>query len=172
MDEFPFGYVQNKQGQDSHAIASWNHIDDRPDNLATTDDVNAAFKSVPKPSWNTLADRPTDLATQEDLTNAIKFDSQLINVPIQSPLTGSLRAFDLNHVWYLRGDIEGYTPSDGNSQLIGYLPFMTNLMTFRGNGDSSGTPLLVIFGNQLLLQKTVGTGGTIRFVWSIPEELL
>ncbi|KRL56684.1 hypothetical protein [Furfurilactobacillus rossiae] len=99
-------------------------------------------------------------------------DDQLMTFPVKSPLNGNVRVIKRDHTWYIRGDFGGYTQSDAASQALCDLPFSTDLITFKGSGDSGGSPVLVIFGNQLSLQKTVGTGGTVRFSWSIPEELL
>lgn len=49
MNEFPFGYVKNKQGQDSHAIADWKHIDGKPTDLVDKPTLDTAIAGIPKP---------------------------------------------------------------------------------------------------------------------------
>lgn len=130
----------------------------------------------PFTAWDAVLGVPDDLAHKSDIDQAIE-DLKATDLPVDSqdllkPFTGTVKTMRINHVWYIRGNLGGYVQSDTASQLICDLPFSTDLITFRGSGDSGGSPVLVIFGNQLLLQKTVVTGGTVRFSWSIPEELL
>lgn len=147
MNEFPFGYVKNKQGQDSHAIADWKHIDGKPDDLAHKSDIDQAIEDL----------KATDLPVSSQV--------------LSNPFAGTVYMMRINHVWYVRGSISSYPNSNG-AQAICSLPFSTNLLTFPALTDNSQTVTIAIFGSTLKLVNAAGKGGSIRFIWSIPEALL
>lgn len=94
MAEFPFGYVKNKQGQDSHAIADWKHIDGKPDDLAHKPDISNAIAAIPKPDlsgpflyqqikplldWNDIQNKPR-LYTQAEVDAKINAEIKKVNI--------------------------------------------------------------------------------------------
>lgn len=170
MNEFPFGYVKNKQGQDSHAIADWKHIDGKPTDLVDKPALDAAIADIQKPDlsgtflyqqikplmdWNDIKNKPTVdsqsviFAPLNGFTLSVPFsyetvkfgpNAQLITLHGSVKLGGTMKAFSQNTIGMFTGLPKPVTNQYGT--VVG-----SSTASGWGNGfvvtfDSTGTQLI------------------------------
>lgn len=108
MNEFPFGYVKNKQGQDSHAIADWNHIDGKPTDLVDKPALDAAIAAIPKP----------DVALKADISWHTSGFSYLSGIqPIDDRPIAQYQAVKLGEIQYVTLQVY-FTNAAGNEDIV------------------------------------------------------
>lgn len=98
-------------------------------------------------------------------------DGTIYNGQLLNPLDGTVKVMKRSGVWYVVGNISNYTKTNDNQNVVN-LPFSSSISTFPALSDNGQYVEMVVYGSTLILQHAEAAFGTVRFSWSIPEELL